>query len=387
VENFQFFIPVRIIVGNGKIKEIGNVAKKFGTKVMLVMGKSSMKEKNIATMVENLLQSHGLTVEIFGGVKTNPRIEKIVEGTKIAKDFKPEVILGLGGGSVMDTAKAISLSATHIGDLWEYRINGKLGIKEIKSVLIPVITVPTASGTGSEITPAAVICNGTSKEVIVSAFMFPKVAVVDPALTTTVPPKLTARIGIDAFAQAIEAYVSTNANSMSDVFAVEAIKLASTYLPRSVSDGEDIEARTKISLSALFGGVSIILAGVGAVHALSAPLSARYNIHHGHAVSILLLEVMRRNLRACMQKYVRVAEIMSSDIKGMSPQKAAERAITETKSLLENIGLYPHPRLGEFGVKEVDLALLARDAINPDMMTNPKKMTTDEIVDIYRELL
>jgi len=387
MKGFQFSIPVKIYFGIGKLGIIGQISKAFGPKVMLILGSVSMEKEKVAAQVIALLESEGLKVEKFGGIETNPRIEKIMEGAEIAKKFKPTAIIGLGGGSVIDTAKAISLAVTHDGDLWEYRISGKLGMERIENKLIPIITIPTAFGTGSEVTPATVISQYKSKEVIVSPYMFPKVAVIDPSLSVSLSPELTSKIGIDAFVQGMEAFVSTNANAMSDLFALEATKLAFTYLPKCVSDGRDLESRSMIALSALYGGLSIILAGVGAVHALAAPLSARYNIHHGHAVSILLLEVMKYNLDACAPRFARLAEALGVDIKGMKENEAADEAIARTRLLLEELKLYPHQKLRELGVKKQDLEILAKGSFNPDMETNPKKMSTREIVSIFRNVL
>jgi alcohol dehydrogenase class IV len=386
-KEFQFFIPVKIFFGENKVEEIGKISKTFGSKALLVLGKSAMLKENVVSKVSRFLEDEGITIEKFNGVGTNPRIEKILEGAKIAKRFKPDTIIGIGGGSVIDTAKAISLAATHEGDLWEYRIRGKLGIEKIEDKMIPIITVPTAFGTGAEITPAAVISKDTSKEVIVSPYMFPKVALIDPTLSLTLPSELTARIGIDAFIQGMEAFVSTNATPMSDIFAIEAIKLSYQYLPICVLNGKNIEARSYQALAALFGGFAISLAGVGAVHALAVPLSGRYNIHHGYALSLILLEVMRHNLDACRARYARLAEILGASKENMNEEELAEEAINRVKLFLENLGLYPPKRLREFGVKEQELRLLAKESLNPDMTTNPKKMTEEEIVDIFQNLL
>lgn len=387
MEEFQFFIPVKIYFGRGKIKTVGTLSKEFGKKAILVFGRFSMTRENVVDNVEKLLLDEGLSVEKFGGIETNPKLETIVKGAKMAKEFEPDVIIGLGGGSVMDTAKSISLAATHDGDLWEYRLGGTLGIGKIENKTIPVITIPTAFGTGAEITPAAVITKGVSKEVIVSPYMFPKTAIIDPLLSVTLPPKLTARIGIDAFVQGMEAFVSTNATPMSDTFSSKALRLSYTYLPRCVSNGKDIEARTNQALAALFGGFSIILAGVGAVHALASPLSGRFNIHHGYALTLLLLEVMKHNLNACVSRYARLAEILGINIEGMSEEQAAKEAITQTKLFLERLGLYPCKKLSEFGVKEQDIELMVQESFNPDMTTNPKKMTVEEVANIFQSVL
>jgi alcohol dehydrogenase class IV len=368
-------------------EDLSKVIKEFGKKATIVVGRSSMKDLQVLSRLEEQCKEEGLEIEIFSGIETNPCVEDVIKGAQMAKDFKSEVIIGLGGGSVLDVAKAISLAASHDGDVWEYRLSGKFGAAGIKNKTIPVITVPTAAGTGSEVTPASVIRKGIHKEVIMSSYMFPKTALVDPALTLSLPNDLTNIIGVNAFVQGLEAFVSTNSNYVSDLYALEALKLSHEALRDLTLGPKDLESRTKLSFGALFGGMAKVLAGVGATHALSAPLCGRCNIRHGKAISTLLIPVMEHNLPYCTSKYAQLAEALGADTECLSTSNAAEWAIDITRTFLKRLGLFPPPRLCEFKLTEYDIQEMARDAINTDLETNPKKMGVEEIKQIFTELL
>lgn len=383
----QHYIPVRIQLGVGKLETTGKVASEYGKTALIVCGKKYAKQEGITKKIISLLQKEGIRPTLVEGIESNTRSEWVYKGAEIAKKEKVDVIIGIGGGSVMDAAKVISLATTHDGDFWEYRLSGRFGLPGIMSKLIPVITIPTTAGTGSEITPAAVIIKGTQKEVIVSPYMYPKVAIIDPLLTTTLSPKMTAKVGIDALVQSVEPYVSTGANPLSDMFSREGMKMTWMYLPRCMLNGQDLRARTMMSISSVYGGLAIISAGVGAIHALASPLSAHFGLHHGYALSMLMIEVMRYNLPECYERFADIAEILGIERKGLKSEDCANECITQIEIFLRDIGLYPSQPLREFGVKEDHLEQLSKEAVNPDIATNPKKMEHNDIKSIYRKLL
>ena len=387
MDEFQFFIPVKILFGPNKIQEIGKTVKCFGSKVLIVVGKSSAQNNGTLKRLKDCIEKEEMKTLVYAGVESNPTLEMVTKGAAKAKDFDPDVIVGLGGGSVLDSAKLISLAATHNDDLWEYRIVGKRSINGITDTMIPIVTVSTAAGTGSEITPAAIMTSGTSKEVFVSPYMFPKTAIIDPMLATTLSPSLTACIGIDAFVQGLEAFVANNATTISDLFAYESVRISYTYLKKAVADPRDVDVRAKVSLAALLGAVSIILAGVGAVHAMASPLSGRYGLHHGKALSLLLPEVMKHNMPACSDKFARLAEAFGLDTKRMSKEDAARNAISTTEEFLKELGLSPVKKLGIYGIAEKDLTRLSDESMNPDMMTNPRKLSKEEVMEIFKAVL
>lgn len=384
---FQCYVPTKIIFGIGNVEKIGREVSEIGERVLVITGAKSAEETGTLKKIATTIEKEGIEVRVFKGVTTNPSIKIIEEGAKIATTFKPDVILTVGGGSAHDAGKAISLMATHDGELCDYALMGKKGIPGITNITIPLITVPTVSGTGAEISPAALVRIGNKKEIVVSPYLFPKVSIVDPALSVSVPPKVSAEVGIDAFIQGLEAFVSKNAQPFSDIFALEAIRLSIAYLPQVVKSPDDLESRSFLALSAIESVFAIAQAGVGAIHALSDPLSGYYNIHHGLALSMLTSEVMEVNLDSNMERFAKVSELFGIETTKISVEDAAKKSISCVKSFLRDAGLSPLPKLREFGVTIENVGKLVQDSKNPDMFTNPKEMTDEEIMSIYKKLI
>lgn len=384
---FQYYVPTKIVFGIGNVEKTGKEVVEIGKRVLVVIGSKSAEESGTLKKIVANIEKEGTEVRVFKGIQTNPSVEIIEKGTKIATIFKPDVILTIGGGSVHDVGKSISLMATHDGELGDYALMGKKGIPGIKNTTIPLITMPTVSGTGAEISPAALVRIGNKKEIVVSPYLFPKVSIVDPELSVSVPSKLSSQVGIDAFIQGLEAFVSKNAQPFSDTFALEAIKHSIAYLPRIVKNPDNLEARSFVALSAIESVFAIAQAGVGAIHALSDPLSGYYNIHHGLALSILAPEVMEANLDSNIERFAKVSELFGTDMTTISVEDAAQKSISCVKSFLRDVGLSPLPRLREFGVTLEGLDKLVQDARNPDMFTNPKEMIDEEIMSIYKKLI
>lgn len=384
---FQHYLPTKIMFGIGNLEKTGKEVAGIGKRVLVVTGAKSAEESGMLKKIVANIEKEGIEVRIFKGILTNPSVEIIEEGAKIATTFKPDVILTIGGGSVHDAGKAISLMATHDGELYDYTLMGKKGIPGIKNTTIPLITIPTISGTGAEISPAILVRIEIRKEIIVSPYLFPKVSIVDPALLVSAPPKVSAQVGIDGFIQGLEAFVSKNAQPFSDIFALEAMKHTIAYLPRVVKNPDNLEARSFVALSAIESIFAVAQAGVGAIHALSDPLSGYYNIHHGLALSILAPEVMEFNLDSNIERFAKVAELFGTDMATISVEDAAQRSISCVKSFLRDTGLSPLPRLREFGIALEGLDKIVQDAKNPDMFTNPKEMTSEEIMSIYKKLI
>ena len=382
---FNYYNPANLIFEVGGIAKAGEVTCRFGKRALLVVGEASMDNLGHTETIRGSLAEAGIDVETFAGVSPNPTEELV---NKIADRFRsesPDVIVAVGGGSVMDTAKACSLALTHEGSFTDYRVTGSKSVPGIQNKLIPVVTIPTTAGTGSEISPAALITIDQRKEVFFSPYMFPKAAVVDPELAVSLPADLTAQIGIDAFTQSMEAFVSIGAQPFSDMFASESMTLVVNNLRQLVSDLSNLELRANMALAGTLSCYAIGQAGVGAVHALSDPLSGRYNIGHGRALSLLIVEVMRANLSANLPKFAKLAAIMGVDTAGMTEEVAASKAVKAVGRLVADLDL--KGRLRDFGVERELLQTMALESDNPDMSTNPKKLSVDEIVSIYEAVM
>lgn len=386
MSNFQFYNPAQVVFGPGTLARVGESVCRFGNTALLVTGCVHTQSGKVLNQAVQTLESSKVRTTVVEGVKPNPKLADVVQITKGLHSKKFDCIVALGGGSVMDAAKLISLILTHENDPWEYRVTGSLSVSAISDSLIPVITVPTTAGTGSEISPAALATHQSRKEVFFSPHMYPKVAIIDPALAVSLPVHITAQVGMDAFVQSMEAYVSVAAQPFSDMFATESMRLVHCNLASLLSRPDDIELRSKVALAGFLSCYAIGQAGVGAVHALSDPLSGRYDIGHGLALSIILPSVMRANLDSNPQKFASVGRLLGVDTSGMSLDNAAAASVAAVEKLLEALGLAKH-RLSDFGVQRGDLSVLAEEAENPDMATNPKKLTMEAKMRIYSSSL
>lgn len=380
---FEFHVPTKLVFGAGKLSQLPEAVSAYGRRVLIVLGCDAMRSHGVVGRALGLLEGAGLKVSLLEGVKSNPALALVQRGAAIARAEGTEVVVGLGGGSVMDSAKLISLAATH-EDVWELRVTGSRSVPGISATL-PVVTVPTTGGTGSEWSPAALLSDGLAKEVFYSPHLFPRSAVVDPALAVTLGPRLSAQIALDAFVQGMEAYVSRTATPFSDCYAVAAMRLAHESVRRVMEDGSDLEARSRVSLAGIFSLLAINQAGVGAVHALSDPLSARYDIHHGLALALVLPEVVEANFEANAVKFGTVATILGANADGAAGGKMAGRLAEAVRGFVETLGL--SHRLSEFGVTADVIPTLARETQNPDMSANPRTLELSEIEAIYRKAL
>lgn len=374
--SFTLSLPVRILFGPGRLEELGSVVAEQGSKALVVLGERHAADAGLISTIEEVLVGTGVQVTTYSGVHPNPSLQAVLEGVQVARGAHSNVIVAVGGGSVMDVAKAISLGITHEGDLWEYRIEGSLSIASIRKTL-PVVTVPTTAGSASEVSPAALITHNSRKEVIVSPHMFPVVTVVDPSLTVSLPSRATAISGFDCLIQGIEPLVAANANILSDAFAREAVALAAENLPVAVRAGADIEARCGMCLASILGGFAISQSGVGAIHALAAPLTARYGLAHGASLVPLTIPVVKYNSARVKEEYAWVARTMAP---GRDGRIDLGDAILD---LLQTIGL---DDLMRFAINPADLDALVRDAQNPDLATNPVGMAPEDIRLIYAAL-
>jgi len=376
-----FYSPTRIIFGEGSLKRVGEEAKKFGKKVLIVTGKSSAKKAGSLDDVINSLTSQNLRVEVFNKVEPDPSVETVEEGAKFAKKCAVEVIIGLGGGSPMDAAKGIALLMTNKGSITDY-----FGTDKVKEPAIPVIAIPTTAGTGSEVTKYAVVTDQKKmlKQIIGSFHISPVLAILDPMLTLSMPASLTANTGVDALSHAIESYVCTKANPVSDILALESIRLIAEALPGAVSQPENIEVRKKMLFASSIAGIALTSSGAGIIHGMGYSITLYYGAPHGLANALLMPEAMEFNLVANPSKYKNIAVAMGKKVEGLLEKDAARLSVVAVRELSEKIGI---PRgLKEIGVKEESLAGFAETVGKNErvLSLNPRRPSTKEIEEIYK---
>lgn len=383
-QNFNYFQPTEIRFGAGRLKELGEVAKRFGKKALLVTVPIFPEFENTYTKAQKSLHEAGLEVAHFDGVIPNPTVEIVSRGAELAKKFGAEVIIGLGGGSSLDTAKAIAVEATHPGTCWDY-----LYFRETQPTdkTLPIIAVPTTSGTGSHVTQVAVVTNpaGRNKSALYNSILYPRVAIVDPELMLTMPPQITAVTGFDAFTHAFESYINPNGSPYTDLLATEAISIIVQTLPEAVKKGQDIEVRTRIAWADTLAGLSIANAGVTLPHGIAMAMSGLYpHIAHGQALASVYPAIMRFSWKYAKEKFAFLGRQLRPEEKDLSDDSAAVMAAEALEDFLQTIGL--RKTLKDLGIPEEELDLLAeRSLVLPDYKSHPYVVNLVEVRKLLEE--
>lgn len=381
---FNYYHPTRIQFGWGRIGEIGKVVKRNGTRCLLVTVKPFTPMDELFSKVSQLCKEEGVEIFHYDGAIPEPTDNCVDRGSIIAKENKVEVVLGVGGGSSIDTAKAIAVGATHEGAVWDYRI----GQKRIDSKkILPIIAVPTTGGTGAEVTNMSVI--KSSKDKIKSALanwnLTPSIALVDPELTVTVPPQITASTGFDAFTHSFETFINKNSSEFIDLYALEAMKKVIKYLPIAIKDGKNKEAREALSFAATLGGLCISNIGTTLPHGIAMALGGHTTgISHGEGLAILYPEVNRWTWRHVIEKYAAVGRLFNPLLQEHSDKEAAEKCCDEIELFLKKIGLWINLKDKEVSKDKIDA--IANDTLKlRNYSLHPKIANFEEIVNLIEK--
>ncbi|MBU2547000.1 MAG: iron-containing alcohol dehydrogenase [Proteobacteria bacterium] len=376
---FDFHGATRYVFGSGALARLEPEAASFGRKALLVID-PSLSGQGLQAQAADLLKAGGLECVLFQDFTQEPEPAEADAAAARAREAGCDLVVGIGGGSAMDLAKAAAVLALNDGRAADY-----VGVNLVPRPGLPTIMVPTTAGTGSEVTWTAVFTTRASKIKggINSRFMFPDLALLDPVLTLTLPPGLTATTGLDALCHAVESYTSVKANPMSDLVALEAIRLISANLPLAVADGRNLPARENMLLGSLLAGLGLANAGVTAVHALSYPLGAIYGIPHGLANAMLLPHVMRFNALGSPEKFSTIARVMGMDPTGLTSKYQAQAASEAVLDLMSDLGLpdglaaldVPPEALDDLPAKGLALARV--------MENNPRAMTPADARAVY----
>ena len=382
-KQFSFTGAKKIVFGNGALAALAEHIRELKATNPLIVLDRNLAKTDLKGKVLDILGDGGLKATLFDQkVEAEPRLEVADEGVKAAQKGKCDVVVGIGGGSAMDVAKAIAVLAANNGRAKDY-----LGLNKVPGPGLPKIMIPTTAGTGSEVTFTAVFVrqNLKKKEGMNSPYLYPELAILDPTLTLSLPAVSTASTGIDALCHAIESYTSINASPMSELLSLEAIYLISSNLRTCVHDGSNVEARGNMLLGSLYAGLGLANAGVGAVHSLSYPLGGKYGVSHGLANTIMLPHVMAFNLPGSLEKFAVIAETMGEVIDTMPLREAAFMAVEAVQALIEDCGIYT--TLEDLNIPEEalpELAEVAMTVLRP-LENNPRKLTVEDAIDIYGE--
>ncbi|WP_126426949.1 iron-containing alcohol dehydrogenase [Brevibacillus marinus] len=379
-----FRTPPTLLTGRGSVGQIGKEARKLGATKVLIVTDKVIVQAGLLPYVSKPLEAEGILYDVLDEVVPEPPFENLEQMAEKIQDNHYDLFIGIGGGSVLDAAKVLSIMITNPVNIREL-----VGTDKVAHPGIPTILVPTTAGTGSEVTCNAIFTDQRDmvKKGIVSPYLLPAVAIVDAELTFTVPPSVTAATGMDALVHAIESYTSVRANQITDGIALQAIKLISRSLRQAVFNPHDVKAREEMALGSLMAGMSFGNAGVGAVHALAYPLGGKFKVPHGVANAMLLVYVMKYNVVAHLPKFAEIAKAMGERVEGMSVREAAERAIVAMGTLARDLGI--PTSLKDVGVTSADLPAMAQEASQIDRLlnNNPRWLTVKEIEQIYRDAL
>ncbi|MCI6617748.1 MAG: iron-containing alcohol dehydrogenase [Prevotella sp.] len=372
--------PMKIVFGQGCLSTLYDDYVRLGRKRLFIL--TAPPVRPLITDVVDRLRGAGVAVDIFDGIVAEPTVTDFNAVLAEARLFRADSVLGIGGGSVLDVAKLVAALAGS-----DQRVEDLFGTGLVKQRGLWFACLPTTAGTGSEVSPNAILLDGRDqlKKGIVSPFLLADAAYVDPALTLTVPPKVTADTGMDALTHCIEAFTNKFAHPMVDLYALEGIRLLASNLAKAVACGSDMDAREACALGSLYGGLCLGPVNTAAVHALSYPLGGEYHISHGLSNAILLPAVMRFNRPACVERYARVAIALGA-AQGRDDEETAANGVDFICQLAEKVGI--PARLSDIGIPRTGVPHLAKAAMEVQRLlkNNPRTVTEQDAVDIYHSL-
>ena len=378
---FQFLTSPQIIFGSGAVAGLGDLLAGLGRRPLLVQGGASDSGHDRRQRLEQIVSPAAT-----GSCASEPTAKDVDRVVAEARDAGCDVVVAAGGGSVLDCGKAASAMMTNPGSLVDY-LEGVGTGRAVEQPPCPMVAIPTTAGTGSEVTKNAVISGPGYKKSVRSPMMIPRVALVDPELTRTMPAEVTASCGMDALIQLMEAYLSSCASPITDGLALQGVELAGWSLPRAHHEGDDMEAREAMALASLLGGICLANAGLGAVHGFASPLGAYFPIPHGVACAALLPQVMEANLRAargtdCESRvWTRFARLMQT-LTGQ--RNDVETGLEILGDLQKKLQI---PRLGEMGITENDFPRLVAGARGSSMKFNPVELDDQQLTGILAAAL
>lgn len=380
--SFQL-LGASVRLGAETVKEVGPSFQSAGRKRLLIVTDSGVVNAGLLGPIKRSLKEAKITYEIFDRIEPNPSDRTVMEGVHLFKRTGCDAILGIGGGSPLDASKAIQVMVSHAGEIYEY-----FGVAAVAKITMPrpyLIAIPTTSGTGSEVSRGAVITNTKNKTKAIIRTGPSNLAIIDPEMTLTMPPQLTAATGMDALSHHIEACVSNVYQPVCTALALEGIRLVGRSLRKAVCKGDDLDARTDMAVASMMGALAF-QKGLGAAHSLAHQLSTEADVHHGVANSILLPHVMRFNLPNAQKELAQISRALGEKTDSLSMAEAAEQACLGVSRLSIEIGL--PQRLRDVGVQEGQIQAMAENAMADwSHSSNPRPCSVVDMIALYRAAL
>lgn len=385
--NFDFHTSAEIYFGKGRISQLPSLCERFGKRIFLFKGKKSLEENGVLERILNKFKEKNFVYKIWT-VSSEPEVETVDEAYLEAKEFNCDLIVAIGGGSVIDTAKAVSGLYTNEGSIIDY-LEGVGKGKKIEREALPFIAIPTTAGTGTEVTKNAVISSKKDKfkKSIRHNYLIPRIALISPELSYSQPPWVTSSCGMDALTQLIEPYVSIKSNPLIDSICIKGIGLVANSLLPAYLDGNNELSRNNMSLASLFSGIALANAGLGAVHGIAGALGGLFEIPHGVACAAILPYVFQENIKGIIKreglaegikKYVIISQILTNSNE-KNEIKSIEKGVDYLKELKRKLKI---PSLSNFGIKKDDVPSIIKMCGGTSMKTNPVLLSDDEIENI-----
>lgn len=391
-KRFSYYMPTEVIFGAGTLKQLAKVSLP-GQKALLVTSSgTSAKKYGYLDRVISYLKENGVEIVVFDKILPNPIVEHVEEGAKVAKENNCDFVIGLGGGSTIDSSKSIALMATNEGKYWDYIAGGSGKGKKVKNNALPIVAITTTAGTGTEADPWTVITKTDTNEKIGFGCKstFPTLSIVDPELMISVPPKFTAYQGMDAFFHAAEGYLASVNQPASDSHALEAVKLITKSLPIAVKDGNNIEARTEVAWANTAAGIVESLSSCISHHSMEHALSAYHpELPHGAGLICVSISYFSYMASKCPNRFIALAEAMGEEVEGNNDEEKAQTFIIALKKLIKNIDM-ENLKLSDFGIQKEEAPKLAKNAMETMgglFRVDPYKLSYEEVVKIYEDCL
>lgn len=380
-----FISPVKIMTGAGSLSRLPDEIQSLKASKVMVFADPGVLKAGIVDSLIRLLTDNGLDYTLYSDIVPEPTLAVGDRAVAALRESKAELVIGIGGGSCLDIAKAASVLCKHDGSVADYL--NLTGTKKLAHKGVPKILIPTTSGTGAEVTDIAVFALESTKDVLTHPYLLADTAIVDPELTYLLPARITASTGIDALTHAVEAVISINASPLTDMIALEAIKRISANVRTAVWHGANKAARAEMSYGSLLAGLSFYNAGVSGVHALAYPLGGLFKMPHGESNAVLLPYVFDFIWPSCLDKMQRIAEAMGIQTSGLTKREAAIATVVSLQELVRDVGLANSLR--DYGIQAEHIELLAQDAIKQTRLLSrsPMPYTLNDIASIYRNAL
>ena len=375
---YNFYMPTQIFFGIGSLSKVIEISGKYKEPRILVVTDEGIINSGLFKSLTSILESINSNFLVFSEVEPNPKSVTVGKGVRIAKDFNTNLIVGFGGGSSIDTAKAIGIMLNNDGDILDYE-----GVNKVKNDSVDLIAIPTTAGTGSEVTASTVITDENSlfKAAIISPKVFPKYAIVDPELTITCPKGITSSTAVDALTHAIESYLSKQENGLVSEMALKAIRLINDNIETVYMDGSNIEKRQNVLEAAMLAGLCFSQTRLGNVHAISQAFGGVFNIPHGFANAVLLPYVLEFNLPVALDKYCDIAKALNVFDANLSKEENAQKVIDRIKQLNANLDIPKTTK--DLGVELNSIDRLVQDSMRSgNVLVNPRETNADDIKSI-----